>query len=144
MFHPGDELIETTKSARVLAKYVPSFHEFLLKYPAINLPELQEMFYWVNMEVSGRPTFARKAPLPYICIVYPQTRYPALGLRSNVPSVAVLLKLVRCACLNNFVFGEREDSPFLLSVVRLVNLSQNSDMLHVRTITSHIIVNPSF
>lgn len=53
---PGQELLLATKEARVLAQYAPSFHEVLLKYPAVNAKELEEWYYWINIEVFGRPT----------------------------------------------------------------------------------------
>jgi hypothetical protein len=58
----GDELLLSTKQLTRVAKYLPAFHNFLLNYPD-GLPKdeatnLEERFYWLNMDVSGRPTYA--------------------------------------------------------------------------------------
>ena len=53
---PGEELRRSTKEDEVLAKHAPSFHKFLLEYPAVHPKELEEWFYWVNIEVFERPT----------------------------------------------------------------------------------------
>ena len=57
----GDELLLSTKQLSGVAKYVPAFHKFLLNYPN-GLPEgeaknLEEYFYWLNIDIFGRPTY---------------------------------------------------------------------------------------
>lgn len=54
--HPAEELRRSTKGDIVLAKHAPSFHKMLLEYPAVRPKELEEWFYWVNIEVFERPT----------------------------------------------------------------------------------------
>ncbi len=53
---PGQELTLATNEAKVLRKTVPSFHKILLNYPAIEAKGFEDRFYWVNIEVFGRPT----------------------------------------------------------------------------------------
>jgi hypothetical protein len=56
----GDELSIATKQSKLMAKYLPSVYNVLLNYPAIKFKEaeeLEEQFFWVNIEVFGRPTF---------------------------------------------------------------------------------------
>jgi hypothetical protein len=59
--HAGDELLLFTKELTRLAKYLPAFHNFLLNYPN-GMPNeeaknLEEFFYWLNIDVFGRPTY---------------------------------------------------------------------------------------
>ncbi len=58
LFDPGEELRKRIEIYGVVSKFYPSFHNFLLKYPAAQLPGLVEQFFWLNLEVFGRPTFA--------------------------------------------------------------------------------------
>ncbi len=57
----GDELLQAAKGSVYLAKYVPVFYDLLLDYPAAKkkaeLKNLEESFYWVNLELFDRPTF---------------------------------------------------------------------------------------
>jgi len=57
----GDELLGAAKGSVYLAKYVPTFYDILLNYPAAKskaeAKNLEEFFYWVNIEVFDRPTF---------------------------------------------------------------------------------------
>ena len=57
----GDELLLSTKELTGVAKYLPAFHQFLLTYPqGLNEDEaknLEEFFYWLNIDVFGRPTY---------------------------------------------------------------------------------------
>jgi hypothetical protein len=57
----GDELILSTKQLFLAAKYFPTFYNFLLKYPKGMTEEearnLEEFFYWLNIDVFGRPTY---------------------------------------------------------------------------------------
>lgn len=58
---PGDELLLSTKQLTGVAKHVPVFHKFLINYPN-GLPKeetknLEEFFYWLNIDVFGRPTY---------------------------------------------------------------------------------------
>ena len=57
LFQPGKELRLTTESADLLAKYFPSFYQYLLHYPDGKPSGVQEQFYWVNLNVFDRPTF---------------------------------------------------------------------------------------
>src|SRR5262249_45130182 len=57
----GDDLGLFTKKLTLAAKYLPAFHNFLITYPS-GLPEdeaknLEEFFYWLNIDVFGRPTY---------------------------------------------------------------------------------------
>ena len=57
----SDELSIATKQSKLLAKYLPSVYDVLIKYPATTLKqgeEFEEQFLWINSEVFGRPTFA--------------------------------------------------------------------------------------
>jgi hypothetical protein len=58
---PGDELLLSTQELKGVAKHLPVFHKFLLNYPS-GLPKeeaknLEENFYWLNIDVFGRPTY---------------------------------------------------------------------------------------
>ncbi len=58
---PSDELSIATKQSKLLAKYLPSVYDVLINYPATTLKqgeELKEQFFWINSEVSGRPTYS--------------------------------------------------------------------------------------
>ena len=57
----GDELLLSTKQLTGVAKHLPVFYNFMLNYPngltkdeAMNL---EEFFYWLNIDVFGRPTY---------------------------------------------------------------------------------------
>ena len=58
----GDELVLSTKELTGVAKHLPAFYNFLLNYPkGLNKDEtknLEEYFYWLNIDVFGRPTYA--------------------------------------------------------------------------------------
>lgn len=56
----SDELSLAIKQMKLLAKYVPSVHTALLNYPAANDGQkaLEEHFYWLNLDLFGRPTYA--------------------------------------------------------------------------------------
>jgi hypothetical protein len=58
----GDELLLSTKELTGVAKHLPAFHNFLLNYPkGLSKDEaknLEESFYWLNIDVFGRPTYA--------------------------------------------------------------------------------------
>ncbi len=54
----GDELLLSTKELTGVAKHLPAFHTFLLNYPN-GLPKdeaknVEEFFYWLNIDVFGR------------------------------------------------------------------------------------------
>ena len=57
----GDELLLSTRELTRTAKYLPAFHSFLLNYPNGMIKEevqnLEEFFYWLNVDVFGRPTY---------------------------------------------------------------------------------------
>jgi hypothetical protein len=56
----SDELSIATKQSKLMAKYLPSVYNVLLNYPAIQFKEaeeLEEQFFWVIIEVFGRPTY---------------------------------------------------------------------------------------
>ena len=56
----SDELAIATKQSKLMAKHLPSVYNVLLNYPTIKFKEaeeLEEQFFWVNIEVFGRPTF---------------------------------------------------------------------------------------
>ena len=57
----SDELSIATKQSKLVAKYLPSVYDVLIKYPATTLKqgkEFEEQFLWINSEVFGRPTFS--------------------------------------------------------------------------------------
>ena len=57
----GDELLLSTKELTAVAKHLPAFHKFMLSYPqGLDKDEaknLEEFFYWLNIDVFGRPMF---------------------------------------------------------------------------------------
>ena len=56
----SDELSIAIKQSKLVAKYLPSVSNVLLNYPAATIKEgeeFEEQFYWMNVEVSGRPTY---------------------------------------------------------------------------------------
>ena len=57
----GDELLLSTKQMSGVAKHLPDFYKFLLNYPQGLAKEeaknLEENFYWLNIDVFGRPMF---------------------------------------------------------------------------------------
>lgn len=57
----GDELLLSTNELTGVAKHLPAFHKFLLNYPnGLDKDEaknLEEFFYWLNINVFGRPMF---------------------------------------------------------------------------------------
>ena len=57
----GDELLLSTKQMTGVAKHLPTFYKFLLNYPkGLDKEEaknLEEFFYWLNIDVFGRPMF---------------------------------------------------------------------------------------
>ncbi len=57
LFQPGKEIRLTTESAKFVAKYFPSFYQYLLQYPDGKPSGVQEQFYWLNFNVFDRPTF---------------------------------------------------------------------------------------
>jgi hypothetical protein len=52
----SQDLLIATNGAKVLAKYFPSVHQTLLKYPAIKAKNFEDWFHWINIEVFSRPT----------------------------------------------------------------------------------------
>jgi hypothetical protein len=57
----GDELLLSTKQLSGVAKHLQAFHKFLLSYPN-GLPKdeaknVEEFFYWLNIDIFGRPTY---------------------------------------------------------------------------------------
>ncbi len=54
---PAEELVGATKMARFVVRHVPSAHQVILEYPSIGANDIEEWYYWVNIEVFGRPTF---------------------------------------------------------------------------------------
>jgi len=57
----ADELLLSTKELSGVAKHLPAFHKFLLNYPQglakDEAKNLEEFFYWLNIDVFGRPTY---------------------------------------------------------------------------------------
>jgi len=56
----GEELTIATKQSKLMAKHLPAVYNALLNYPAIKFKEadeLEEQFFWVTIEVFGRPTY---------------------------------------------------------------------------------------
>jgi hypothetical protein len=55
-FQLSEDLLLATNEAKLLAKYFPSFHQTLLKYPANQPKQLENRFNWANVDVFSRPT----------------------------------------------------------------------------------------
>jgi hypothetical protein len=57
----GDELLLSTKQLSGVAKHLPAFHKFLINYPnglaAEEAKNIEEKFYWLNIDIFGRPTY---------------------------------------------------------------------------------------
>ena len=57
----GDELLLSTKQLSGVAKHLPVFHNFLINYPkglpAEEVKNFEERFYWLNIDIFGRPTY---------------------------------------------------------------------------------------
>ena len=57
----GNELLLSTKQLSGVAKHLPAFHNFLINYPNGLTKEeaknFEEQFYWLNIDVFGRPTY---------------------------------------------------------------------------------------
>jgi hypothetical protein len=53
----GQDLLLKTMNAKVVAGLFPYFHHILLHYPAGEMKELNENYYWLNIDVFGRPVF---------------------------------------------------------------------------------------
>lgn len=56
MYQLSQDLLLATNEAKLVAKYFPSFHQTLLKYPAIQAKPLEVRFNWANVDVFSRPT----------------------------------------------------------------------------------------
>lgn len=56
MFQLSQDLLLATNQAKLVAKYFPSFHQTLLKYPASQPKQLETRFNWANVDVFSRPT----------------------------------------------------------------------------------------
>ena len=56
MFQLSQDLLLATNEAKLVAKYFPSFHQTLLKYPDIQAKPLEVRFNWANVDVFSRPT----------------------------------------------------------------------------------------
>lgn len=52
----GQELLLATEAIKV-AKFFPSFHNLLLKYPHVDRSGVEESYYWLNIKVFDRPLF---------------------------------------------------------------------------------------
>lgn len=55
-FQLSQDLLLATNEAKLVAKYFPSFHQTLLKYPANQAKQIETRFNWANVEVFSRPT----------------------------------------------------------------------------------------
>jgi hypothetical protein len=55
------QALRLTNVVPSVAKYLPAFHQFLLNYPqGLDKDEaknLEKFFYWLNIDVFGRPTY---------------------------------------------------------------------------------------
>jgi hypothetical protein len=51
------ELRKATEAAKVLKKYMPTFHAMVLGYPKATVPNASERFFWATYDVSGTPTY---------------------------------------------------------------------------------------
>ncbi len=56
-FQLGQDILLATNQSQVLEKFCEKFYQILLKYPAVDTTPIEDWFYWVNVEVFGRPTF---------------------------------------------------------------------------------------
>ena len=55
-FELSQDLLLATNEAKLVAKYFPSFHQTLLKYPASQAKQIETRFNWANVDVFSRPT----------------------------------------------------------------------------------------
>ena len=55
-FELSQDLLLATNEAKFVAKFFPSFHQTLLKYPAVQAKQLETRFNWANVDVFSRPT----------------------------------------------------------------------------------------
>jgi len=66
----GDELALFTKELTRVAKYLPALHDYLMNYPrGLSKEEgknLEEFFYWLNIDVFGRPTYVLDHRILYL------------------------------------------------------------------------------
>jgi len=56
----SDELAIATKQSKLAAKYLPTVYNVMLNYPSIKFKEadeIEEQFFWLTIEVFGRPTY---------------------------------------------------------------------------------------
>jgi hypothetical protein len=56
----SDELTIATKQSKLVEKHLPSVYNALLNYPAMQFKEadeLEQQFFWLTIEVFGRPTY---------------------------------------------------------------------------------------
>ena len=56
----SEQMSISIKQSKLVAKYFPSVYTMLLNYPATTIKEgeeFEEQFFWMNVEVSGRPTY---------------------------------------------------------------------------------------
>ncbi len=51
----SEEIRAAVHSNKVLASMYPKFNEVLLNYPKADMSGVEEKFYWLNIEVFGRP-----------------------------------------------------------------------------------------
>jgi hypothetical protein len=56
IFQLSQDLLLATNEAKLVAKYFPTFHQTLLKYPDSQAKQLESRFYWANVDVFSRPT----------------------------------------------------------------------------------------
>jgi sulfur carrier protein ThiS len=54
---PGKELRALLKSAKIIAKHAPDFHEAFANYPRGGADDIENRFYVFKQEVDDRPTF---------------------------------------------------------------------------------------
>jgi len=59
--NPGDELALSTKQMTLVAKHLPVYYNHAMNYPK-GLPKeevknFSETFYWLNIDIFGRPTY---------------------------------------------------------------------------------------
>lgn len=94
----GDELLLSTKELNNVAKYLPAFHKFLLNYPhgleKDEAKNLEEFYYWLNIDVFGRPTYVLVHRMLYhvgdAAIAVERQYYASHDYNSMLQGIAVL------------------------------------------------------
>lgn len=53
---PGEELLQATQAAALVAQCAPALQQVLLMYPQAKSAQLEEHFFWINFKIDEQPT----------------------------------------------------------------------------------------